>query len=151
MIRLINSEELISAEKIRFVYLEPGHTYMAADAVHACITNKFSKLKNMYDLNHYVDTTRASRKNMVVQIITHTDMMMFSDELKKNAFPKNYNIQSLKVVEFRSGSTHMFVKRAYYNEEDYKELDVFRKNALRLNKADLINEVPREEKRRGVS
>ncbi|KAL4714331.1 hypothetical protein ACJJTC_009683 [Scirpophaga incertulas] len=150
MIRLINSTQLICAEKIRFIYLEPGHTYMAADTVHACIANKFAKQKNMYDLDDYVNTIRAARKNMVVEVMTHNDMIVFTDELKKAAFPKNYNIQSLKVAEFRRGSTHMFVKNSY-NENQFKELDVVRKNSFKLNNDNFLSELPHEEKRRGVS
>lgn len=150
MIRLVNSPSLISAEKIKFVYFEPGHTYMAADTVHGCIANKFAKVKEMYDLSDFTDKMKKSRKNMTVQTITHQNMILFKDELKKT-FPKEYNIKALKVIEFRRGTTSIFAKNSYVSN-DFKELEVMNKKCFNPNDSvDFISNIPYEESPRGVS
>lgn len=152
LVRLINSSALITTNIIRFVYFEPGHTTMAADTVHGSITRKFTQKKVMYDFLDYIDKIKQSRKNLDILTLTHKDMTLYKDEIRKNTFPKNYNVQALKIVEFRKGSFSIFVKNAY-DEKEYKELTAFPKSVLDsfANKNDHISDLPRETCSRGVS
>ncbi|KAL4702966.1 hypothetical protein ACJJTC_008744 [Scirpophaga incertulas] len=140
LLRLINdcsTDTLI----IKIEYLEPGHTYMSADSVHGSITNKLNRSGNLYDLNDYVLAISTSRKNLTTHVHDHNDVMLFKNELK-SAFPRNYNILSFKIVEFRRGEPKLFVK-TNYQDDDFKELDVltkiFKKQILStMKKNDLL-------------
>ncbi|CAG4945699.1 unnamed protein product [Parnassius apollo] len=73
----------------------------------------------------------------------------------KTTLPKDWNIQNLKIIEFRRGKLSMFAKNDYNGE--FKELHILKKKVERdLRKKmgeelDLINMIEREKKPRGVN
>lgn len=82
-------------------------------------------------------------------------MILFENDVK-SLFPKDFNINSLKVVEFRRNSFSLFAKNEYRGE--YKEIDFLKKKVeLKLkkkfetNETDLLADIPREEEAKGIS
>ncbi|KAI5632050.1 hypothetical protein NE865_15233 [Phthorimaea operculella] len=156
LLRLVNSPALTNLETIKIVYLEPGHTYMAADTIHANISMKLSRSKNIYDKDDFIEKIKESRKNMNVLELTHVDMFVFTDDLK-GKFPKDYNISALKVVEFRRGTTSIFLKKAY-DDETFKEFSALKRSASYLDidenqshTLNLLEPLNRETEPRGIS
>lgn len=156
LLRLVNSSAITNLEKIKIIYLEPGHTYMAADTIHANISMKLSRSKNIYDKDDFIEKIKESRKNINVLELTHKDMIVFTDDLKVK-FPKDYNISSLKVVEFRRGTTSIFLKKAY-DEENFREFPALKRSVSYLvndkDKSEVLNlleTLKRETQPRGIS
>lgn len=154
LLRLIN-DCCNEIKTIKIEYLEPGHTYMSADSVHGAITNKMNKSGNLYDLDDYVETFKRSRKNLTSHVHDHKEVMLFKSELK-TVFPRNYNISSFKIVEFRRGKPKLFVKNNY-QADDFKELDVltkaFKKEILNTvgKEVDIFMNVARRTEAEGIS
>ncbi|KAL4720212.1 hypothetical protein ACJJTC_018658 [Scirpophaga incertulas] len=141
----------LNIKTIRIVYLEPGHTYMAADAVHANISMKLAQNKNIYDKNDFTQKIKESRKNLDVLEITHQDMIIFKDDFKR-VFPKEFKITSLKIVEFRKGFQSIFLKKSY-DDETFKEFPALKPEVQTLfqeEKEDLFKSLKRETEPRGI-
>lgn len=58
LVRAVNDDK-IEIEKLTPKYFEVGHTYMAADAVHATIAYKLTSAGELYDLNNIVTTIKS--------------------------------------------------------------------------------------------
>lgn len=154
LVRLIN-DKMTEIDTVTLEYFESGHTFMAADTVHAAITKKIKKAGEIYDFDDFVQKIKSSRKNIEVAVLTHKDMIVFSND-SKLAFPKGFNIQNLKVIEFRRGYVSMFAKNDYDGE--FKEIHFLkRKEAQKLlneianGNTDLLHSLPREDDSRGIS
>lgn len=154
LVRLIN-DKTTEIETVTLEYFESGHTFMAADTVHAAITKKFKMAGEIYDFDDFVHNIKTSRKNMEVAVLTHKDMIIFSND-SKPAYPKGYNIHNLKVIEFRRGHLSIFAKNDY--DGDFKEIHFLkRKEAQKLSdeiangKTDLLQSLAREGEARGIS
>ena len=153
LVRVVNDDKT-SIQSLKLEYFEPGHTFMAADAVHAAITKKLKSAREIYDLEDFVTNIKQSRKNLDVDVLKHNDMLIFKND-SKTAFPKDWNIQNLKVVEFRRGKLSLFAKNDYNGE--LKEIHFLKKKVegdLRKmidNREDLINMIETENKPRGIS
>lgn len=142
-------------ETVTLEYFESGHTFMAADTVHAAITKKFKKAGEIYDFDDFVHNIKTLRKNIEVAVLSHKDMIVFSND-SKPAYPKGFNIHNLKVIEFRRGHLSMFAKNDY--DGDFKEIHFLkRKDAQKLtaeisiDKSDLLHSLAREGEVRGIS
>ena len=85
---------------------------MAADAVHAAIARKLTSSGEVYDFDDFVHKIKNSRKNLEVDVVTHNDMFLISNDAKIQ-FPKGGNLQNLKVIEFRRGLLSIFAKNDY--------------------------------------
>ncbi|CAG5050563.1 unnamed protein product [Parnassius apollo] len=129
-------------------------TFMAPDAVHAAITKKLKTSGDVDDIEDFVTNIKESRKNLDVDVLQHKDMVLFTNDCK-TTLPKDWNIQNLKIIEFRGGKLSMFARNDYNGE--FKELHILKKKVERdLRKKmgeelDLINMMEREKKPRGVN
>ncbi|XP_045771874.1 uncharacterized protein LOC123871886 [Maniola jurtina] len=123
LVRIIN-DNMTTIERITLEYFESGHTFMAADAVHAAIAKKLKSKGEVYDLNDFITTIKTSRKNMEVDLIDHKDMIIFSND-SKLTYPKGFNIQNLKVIEFRRNNLNLFAKNNY--NADFTEISFLKK------------------------
>ena len=56
---LVNSPS-IAAKTITVQYFGPGHTYMAADSVHAEIESQMRKMKKVYDFDDFTNCVKAA-------------------------------------------------------------------------------------------
>lgn len=103
----------VAVEKICIVYLEPGHTYMPVDSVHATIE---SNLKNKIiwapsEWPTVIVNSRTQPEPYEVEVMKHTDFKDFKS-LQKNFFPlikkdntgKNIKLSELKQFEFEKNS-----------------------------------------------
>lgn len=154
LVRVIN-DSMTSIDKITLEYFEPGHTFMAADAVHAAITKKIKQRGEVYDMNDFVQTIKSSRKNMEVDILDHKDMVIFAND-SKITYPKGYNIQNLKTIEFRRGSLSIFCKKEY--NEEFKEIQFLKKKVetdlkkyIKNKKYDFLDMIAKENGPKGIS
>lgn len=96
LVRAVNDDKT-EIEKLTLEYFEVGHTFMAADAVHAAIAKKLTSASELYDLNDFVATIKSSRKNLQVELLTHKDMICFDND-SKTVYPKEYNLHKLKII-----------------------------------------------------
>lgn len=153
LIRVIN-DKMTNIDKITLEYFEPGHTFMAADAVHAAITKKLKSKGQVYDIDDFISTIKSSRKNMQVDLLSHTNMIIFSND-SKVAFPKEY-IHNLKVIEFRRNELSIFVKNDYnavFKEISFlkKKIEIVLRAIITNGVPDLLEEIPKETEPRGIS
>lgn len=128
-------------------YLEPGHTFMAADSTHAAI----HKQAAVYDFEDLTRLVATSRRSIKCTTLSHTDMRVYENNAKKVAT----TLRQLKVVEFRRGSTSMFTKRSFsdnFREEKFlkkkEEADIIALTAEGKSTTDTIIKM---ELQRGVS
>lgn len=70
-------------------YFEPGHTFMAADAVRAAITKKHKSRGEVYDMDDFVQNMKNARKNLEVDVIDHRDTIEIQNDWKVS-YPKGY-------------------------------------------------------------
>ena len=59
LIYLVNSDKL-AAKKIVIKYFEPGHTFMAADSVHAEVENQMKKIRKVYNFTDFKSCVEAA-------------------------------------------------------------------------------------------
>ena len=117
MPRIINDPS-VGANSITIKYFEPGHTFMAADAVHGSIATKMNRQTAIYDftdmvnliVNSRINVKCAvidhiivnSRINVKCAVIDHNCMYLFENRAKK----LNLALRDIKVVQFRRGSSN---------------------------------------------
>jgi hypothetical protein len=153
LVRLVNDNSN-SIEEVIIEYFEPGHTYMAADQVHASITNKINRTGQVYDFQDYVQQIQTSRKNVDTLVVTHEDMFLFENE-SKIKYPNGMNIQKFKMVKFKRGFLSLFAK-LNYDDGGYTEIKFLKKKSedsmkISLNKnKSLLSEIKRQENPRGI-
>lgn len=116
----VNNVDNTTIKIIKIEYFEPGHSYMTADSIHAAITKKINKSPNLYDFDDFSRLISESHKNLKVYELDHYDFIIFDNELRVKTPVLNYNIQKLKIVEFRKGHSVIFAKNDY-NQETYTE------------------------------
>jgi hypothetical protein len=54
---LVKAVHIFKFETITLKFFEPGHTFMAADSVHAAIEKQMKKQKEVFDFPHFVATS----------------------------------------------------------------------------------------------
>lgn len=129
MARAINDGNMTSLQSITFLYLEAGHTFMAADSVHGSIGTALNRKENIYDLKHYLEVILSFRKNMEATVLNHNDQTIFENEAKVRAGAV-VPVNTMKVVQFRRGSFSMFVKDCH-DLEEFHELDFLKRDLKR--------------------
>ena len=150
--RIVNSYSL-NIQTITIKYLEAGHTFMAADSVHAAITRKMAKHSTLLDLQDYTEVIQSSRKGITTLSLDHNDMVMFENETRKT----NLRLKDVKSVQFRKGSLSLFYKTSHKTQEEYQELKHLKATKSReIQKMiddgqDSVEAIPRMERPRGVS
>lgn len=112
MTQMVN-DPTTGIQTITMKYLEPGHTFMAADSVHGSITTKLKQHSSLFDIEDYQTTIQASRKNMRTVVIDHSQMYRFENEAKKST---GVLLKNVKIAQFRRGSTAMFYKTTHVQE-----------------------------------
>lgn len=123
--RVVNDKDF-RAQLITFNYLEVGHTYMSADSVHGSIGTALKCKENIYDMRDYLETILQSRGNMEATLLDHSDQILFKSDAKaRSAFP----IKNMKSVQFRRGSTCMYVRDNY--DRAFIEVDFLTRDAKR--------------------
>lgn len=154
LVRVIN-DKITNIDRITLEYFEPGHTFMAADAVHAAITKKLKSKGTVYDIDDFICNIQNARKNMQIDLLLHDDMILFKND-SKVVYPKGYNIHNLKIIEFRRSELSIFVKNDYNAE--FKEI-VFLKRKIEIalreqiakGVTDLLADISKETEPRGIS
>lgn len=158
LLRYINNVDNKITKTIKIEYFEPGHSYMTADSIHAAITKKINKSPDLYDFDDFVRIISESHKNLQVYELNHSDFIIFDNELKLKTPVPNFNVQKLKIVEFRRGYSDIFAKNDY-NQQNFTSLHFCNKkfqNILTTTikesfSKDILVDVPRQEAPRGIS
>ncbi len=149
--RMVNSPTL-NANSITLKFLEPGHTFMSADSVHASIASKMKRQSTIYDLDDYIQMIESSRKQIKTIILNHSHMYKFENESRKT----NLRLTNAKVLQFRRGSTSLFWKSTHNGTEDFKEVKFYKTMKCRELEskisagADLIEGLPTMAAPRGI-
>jgi hypothetical protein len=118
ILRFVNNSSFLPIS-ITFDYYESGHSYMAADSLHANITKNIKKVGQIFDYNHMIETIKSSRKNIEVKDIKYNDVIFFKDITTKQ---KPFYLKEVKSIKFIKGSLNVFVKKDY--EENSIEYDI---------------------------
>ncbi len=70
-----------------WLYLEVGHTLMAADALHGNISQKIKEEKYIFSAIHLISNVQNSRKDVFVKCLTFRDILIFENNYNnKKAF-----------------------------------------------------------------
>ncbi len=108
---LVRAVNHFNFPSVTLKFFEPGHTFMAADSVHAGIEKEMKKQKVIFDFPDYVSLVeRSNSKGNKAIPMSHLDFKAFEDEsstkkLKLSGRPK---LAQLYIVEFRKRSQLMF-------------------------------------------
>ncbi|XP_072172310.1 uncharacterized protein [Diadema setosum] len=151
-VRVVNDPSL-AVQVLTMKYLEPGHTYMAADSIHGSITKKFNNRSAIHDFGDFVDVMQSSRKDMTCQAIDHTSMYLFEDQSRKVG---KFRLRDARVVQFRRGSLNLFAKSSH-EELCFKEIDFLKKGprkemtAIMTQRESLLDNVTTMALPRGIS
>ncbi|CAG5045992.1 unnamed protein product [Parnassius apollo] len=127
LVRVVNDRKT-DIQTLKLEYFEPGHTFMAADAVHAAITKKLKTSGDVYDIEFSLQISRSQEKTLM-STCSSTKIWYFLRMTVKLTLPKDWNIQNLKIIEFRRGKLSMFAKNDYNGE--FKELNILKKKVER--------------------
>ena len=125
MARIVNDPNH-QVKKIAIKYLEPGHTYMAADSVHGNIAMKLNTKSSIFDFQDFQDEIKSSRKGIDCIVVNHTDMYHFGDQSRKNT---KVRLRDVRVEEFRRGTDSLFTKYSHEDQEEFQEVGFLRKFA----------------------
>jgi len=108
---LVRAVNHFNFPSVTLKFFEPGHTFMAADSVHAGIEKEMKKQKVIFDFPDYISLVeRSNSKGNKAIPMSHLDFKAFEDEsstkkLKLSGRPK---LAQLYIVEFRKRSQLMF-------------------------------------------
>ena len=116
---MINTVE-VQAKTITMHYFEPGHSFMPADQVHAKITVAINKENSIGDFKDYISVICNSRDKITATALDHNDFIKFTSGVRSKHSMK---LSAVRVVQFRRGSTSLFVKESYSSDE-FREEDI---------------------------
>ena len=108
---LVRAAEHFKFPSITLKFFEPGHTFMAADSVHAGIEKQMKKQKDIYDFSQFVALVEnANKKGNRAIPMSYSDFRMFQDDssskkLRPSGRPK---IAEMYVIQFRKLSKLLF-------------------------------------------
>jgi hypothetical protein len=143
---LVQAVQFFNFESITLKFFEPGHTFMAADSVHAAIEKQMKKKKNIWDFQEYVNLVANSNVAKIQAIpMTFSDFFNFQDgtssqNLKPRGRPK---LAAMYMVQFRKYSRQLF----YSNDQDENNFKSF----TFLRKQFSLNLPSQKEHPRGIS
>jgi hypothetical protein len=146
-ISIINDPS-IKLENITFKYLEVGHTFMAADALHGNISQKIKEEKYIFSPIHFIPHVQNSRKSVFVKYLTFRDILI----LEKNYNNKKpFAISDVKMCQFRKNSYNIHIKTDY--DEDFKLFDILEPNFknLIIESKNYLNSLSKLSKPRGIT
>ena len=123
---LLVNDKSVAAKAITLKYLEVGHTYMAADAVHAAITSKLNKQEYLYDKEDFVSLIERSQKKNKVITLEYNEMYEF-ESLFLASCP-TFGLTDWKIVEFRKGSFSAFVKVDF--KDEFQKISFMKRKSL---------------------
>ena len=114
MVNMVNVHETIT--EITIKYFEKGHTYMSADSFHHQVELASRALKRLYD---FEDFSSAVSKTGIAVHMNADDFLDFENHLSSAKDTHYPYIKDISVVQFRAGSTKLFWKESF-NDEDYQ-------------------------------
>ena len=108
LVKAVNHFEF---ESITLKFFEPGHTFMAADSVHAAIEKQMKKVQKINDFSDFIAVVEKSNRVGIKTIpLSFGDFLDFTDEtsatkLKASGRPK---LADMYIVQFRTTSKKLF-------------------------------------------
>ena len=103
---LVNSPQ--GPYKVTIQYLERGHTFMRADAIHGLISSAVHRKSQIESFAELVETISTSKTNIDCQILTESKTRPFSSVKLRNA--ATTPLRQMKCVEFVKGQHQIFYK-----------------------------------------
>ena len=148
---IVNNPET-GTEVITIKYFEAGHTFMSADGIHGNITKALNSKSCLGDMKDYVDTINGSRKRIPSIVLDHTDMKLFSNEVKTK---QGFKLCDVRVAQFRQGSSKLYIKFSH-SQEDFIVYDHLKKKAQQSllthigNKTNPLRDIASMPAKRGI-
>ena len=132
-------------ETITFKYLEKGHTFMSADSFHAQVEKGMRKKKNICDLDDFIKIVDS--KGTAVEM-THLDFYLFENGVSSGKCTHRPLLSSVCSCMFKKGSSKMFWKTSF-DDQEYQSGEFLKKKvAASLLKGVLV---PVQRGPRGIS
>ena len=116
------------------MYLEKGHTFMAADSIHGNIGKLFRKTSTIPTFNDFVELCEKANSNIktVILDLPHVCLSHFEESalaiVEKEAMPLLENIVE---VQFNKGTNLMLYKKSF-DEPGYTTVDFLQPYSKRM-------------------
>ena len=127
---MVRACHILTFKKIELKYVEPGHSYMAADSINASISKYLKKHPNIFNFN---DFEKAVQFCIVDQVglITIDPNDFFKDDLKdpkKNKIVDDNKevVNDFLRINFNRGSKSLFYSTSHDESVPLKEFDFMR-------------------------
>lgn len=133
VVYMINSDE-ISASEVEMNYLEPGHTFISANAFHHQVELSMKHVKHIYDFEDFKNTVSAANsRNVIVKSMEPNDFIMWPDMTSVYKLNKQNPRPYLnKIVQFvaKRGKFDLLYKESHLDEK-YKVLDFLQSKVIK--------------------
>ena len=114
LIRIMNDPHVHAPDKLTLIFLEKGHTFMAADSIHGSIGKRLSGLQRIGDLQDFTHQILSSRKKLRTILLKHDQMILFDDTcMRKGA---EFKVSQVRMIEVRKKSRSIFFKNDFTDE-----------------------------------
>lgn len=134
MILLVNSD-VTKVRKISFKFFEAGHTFMAADSVHAAIEKRMRNSKPAQTFSEFSSIVGKAKENMVVMKMDFKDFfgttINTSQYVINKCKPRPY-IDNIKYIVFKRGSFELSYSNALDGSEPMNQCTLLTKKQLNL-------------------
>lgn len=148
LLSLINSD-IVDLNVLTLKFFESGHTFMAADSVHAGVEKQILKAKNVLDISHFADCVRQATSNTMVMQPRPADFLNFQPHYSRRRLSEvRPRLAELSVVEFRRGSNVLHVKRKF--GEEFSDFNYLQKKVQRRGLVDIESIEPSRPGKRGI-
>jgi len=135
---LVNDSEN-GYEDIELQYLEPGHTFMAADSFHAQVERSMRRVKNHYNMDDIADTIERSGGGPKVIQMGASDFRLWENGLsKKKIRPK---LASIRAAKFTRGMSKLQFKQSH-SEDSWQTYEFLREDLVIPKNCDKERGIP---------
>ncbi|CAG0896652.1 unnamed protein product [Cyprideis torosa] len=111
-----------AATKLTLKYLEKGHTSMSADSFHHLVEQGLGKREKVSDFQDFKEIVDTASKSGITDTIMmdHTAFRKWpNDKILRGKSASIPTLRTLKVVEFRQGTTNIYWKKDF--DADFSE------------------------------
>lgn len=138
IILLLNSNT-IKVQKISFKFFESGHTFMAADSVHAAIEKRMRKSKPAETFVEFSAIVEKAKQNMEVINMKTSDFFNTTINTTQYAInqcrPRPY-IEKIKYITFKKGSFELSYSNSLDGSEPMNRCTLFTKKQMKRIKSE---------------
>jgi hypothetical protein len=144
LLQYVQNED-VAAEVVEVKYLEPGHTFMAADSEHAAASKKLDANKLVLDVNDFSNCVKSN--NLDTKVMSSTDFFHMQDNVSihrlnilKDTDERPY-LEDVVSARFVRGSLNFEFKMDYIG--NYKSYSSLLKNNVHMDQPFSMRTHPR--------